>query len=121
VSAPPAAPRRGEVYWYDFAATTGRQMTGRHPCVIVQNDVGNLHSALTIIAAVTSNLRVAALPVGVLLPAGTAGLTRDSVVHCGHLYTVEKNGLGKRIGALPPDKLTEVEQALLCSLGLGTP
>ncbi|MCY2993989.1 MAG: type II toxin-antitoxin system PemK/MazF family toxin [Planctomycetota bacterium] len=40
---------------------------GRHPCVIVQNDIGNQHSALTMVVAVTSNLRVAALPVGVLL------------------------------------------------------
>jgi mRNA-degrading endonuclease toxin of MazEF toxin-antitoxin module len=60
-------PRRGEVYWLDFAPATGQEMTGSHPCVVVQNDVGNQHSALTIVVAVTSNLRVAVLPIGVLL------------------------------------------------------
>ena len=79
-------PRRGEVYWLDFAPATGQEMTGRHPCVIVQNDIGNQHSALTMVVAVTSNLRVAALPVGVLLRVGEGGLTRDCVAHCGHAY-----------------------------------
>ena len=51
-------PRRGEVYWLDFAPATGQEMTGPHPCIIVQNDVGNQHSALTIVVAVSSNLRV---------------------------------------------------------------
>ena len=48
--------RRGEVYWLDFAPASGQEMTGMHPCVVVQNDVGNQHSALTIVVAITSNL-----------------------------------------------------------------
>jgi mRNA interferase MazF len=93
-------------------------MTGVHPCVIVQNDVGNQHSALTIVVAVTSNLRVAALPVGVLLQAGEGGLAQDSVVHCGHIYTVDKKRLGTRLGQLSPARMVEVDKALVCSLGL---
>jgi mRNA interferase MazF len=113
-----AAIRRGEVYWLDFAPATGREMTGVHPCVIVQNDVGNQHSALTIVAAVTSNLRVASLPVGVLLKAGEGGLAHDSVVHCGHVYTVDKKRLRTRLGQLALARMVEVDKALACSLGL---
>jgi len=115
------APRRGEVYWLDFAPATGQEMTGPHPCVIVQNDVGNLHSALTIVVAVTSNLRVATLPIGVLLRAGDGGLKRDCVAHCGHLYTVDKQRLPQRIGQLPPARMVEIDRALARSLQLGTP
>jgi mRNA interferase MazF len=111
-------PQRGEVYLLDFAPATGQEMTGLHPGVIIQNDVGNQHSGLTIVVAVTSNLRVASLPVGVLLPAGTGGLARDSAAHCGHLYTVDKKRLGKRIGQLPAAKMAEVDRALGRSLGL---
>ena len=114
-------PRRGEVYWLDFAPATGQEMTGRHPCVIVQNDVGNQHSALTMVVAVTSNLRVAALPVGVLLRAGEAGLTRDCVAHCGHVYTVDKQRLAQRLGRVTSARLAEIDRALACSLGLGRP
>ncbi len=113
-----AWPRRGEVYWLDFDPSTGHEMSGLHPCVIVQNDVGNQYSALTIVVAITTNLRVAALPIGVLIPAGVGGLTRDSVAHCGHLYSLDKSRLRNKLGELPADRLTEVEQALRVSLGL---
>jgi mRNA interferase MazF len=114
-------PRRGEVYWLDFAPATGQEMTGSHPCVVVQNDVGNQHSALTIVVAVTSNLRVAVLPIGVLLRTGEGGLNRDCVAHCGHLYTVDKQRLTQRIGQLPPNRVVEIDRALARSLDLGTP
>jgi mRNA interferase MazF len=114
-------PRRGEVYWLDFAPATGQEMTGPHPCIIVQNDVGNQHSALTIVVAVTSNLRVAALPIGVLLRTGEGGLSRDCVAHCGHLYTVDKQRLTQRIGQLPPPRVAEIDCALARSLELRTP
>jgi mRNA interferase MazF len=118
VSAPASPPRRGEVYLINFAPATGHEMTGVHPCVIVQNDIGNQHSDPTIVVAVTSNLRVASLPVGVLLPAGAGGLARDSVAHCGHVYTVDKTRLGKRIGQLPAAKVAELDRAVRRSLGL---
>jgi mRNA interferase MazF len=116
----PTWPKRGEVYWLDFAPATGHEMTGPHPCVVVQNDVGNQHSALSIVVAMTTNLRAASLPIGVLIPAGTAGLTRDSVAHCGHVYTVDKVRLGKRLGQLPATLLDKVDHALACSLGMDT-
>lgn len=120
-AAPGASPQRGEVHWLDFAPATGQEMTGMHPCVVVQNDVGNQHSALTIVVAVTSNLRAATLPVGVLVKAGEGGLKRDSVVHCGHVYTVDKKRLGQLVGRLSAARMMDVDRALAKSLGLHTP
>ena len=120
-SASVSFPLRGEVYWLDFAAAAGQEMTGMHPCLIVQNDIGNQHSALTIVVAVTSNLRVAALPVGVLLRAGEGGVSRDCVAHCGHVYTVDKRRLRRRIGQLAPARLVEIDRALARSVGLSIP
>ena len=62
-------PLRGKVYWLNFDPATGAEMKADHPCVVVQNDTGNQHSDLTIVAAVTSNLRAARKPIGVLVPA----------------------------------------------------
>jgi mRNA interferase MazF len=92
-----------------------------HPAIIVQNDIGNQYSALTIVVAVTSNLRVAALPVGVLLPAGEGGLSHDSVAHCGHVYTVDKQRLAGRLGQLTADRLADIDRALARSVGLAVP
>jgi mRNA interferase MazF len=117
----PSFPRRGKVYWLDFDPSTGHEMSGLHPCVIVQNHIGNQYSALTIVVAVTSNLRAASLPVAVLVKAGQAGLPKDSVVHCGHVYTVDKGRLRAKIGDLTDALLTEVDKALARSLNLPKP
>jgi mRNA interferase MazF len=93
-------------------------MTGVHPCLIVQNGIGNQHSALTIVVAITSSLRVASLPVGVLLRAGEGGLAHDSVAHCGHIYTIDKKRLAKRLGQLAPSRMLDVDKALACSIGV---
>ena len=114
-------PHRGEVYLLDFDPATGHEMSKLHPCVVVQNDTGNQHSALTIVVAITSNLRVTTLPIGVLVPAGEGGLIKASAIHCGHVYTVDKNRLGRKTGQLPDARMTEVDQALAISLGLATP
>jgi mRNA interferase MazF len=111
-------PRRGEVYFIDFPATGAGEMAGPHPALIIQNDVGNQVSQLTIVAAITSNLRVARLPVGVPIDPKESGLPRSSVVHLGHLYTVDKRRLGRRVGSLPPPRLAQVDRAIQVSLGL---
>ncbi len=111
-------PQRGEIYWLDFSPATGVEMRDPHPALVVQNDVGNRASAATIVVAITSNLRVAKLPVGVQIEPQESGLPRPSVVHAGHIYTVDKARLGRRVGRLSAAKMEEVELALQVSLGL---
>ncbi|GFP25905.1 mRNA interferase MazF [Candidatus Hakubella thermalkaliphila] len=111
-------PARGEIYWLDFSPALGREMQRIHPALIIQNDVANKVSSLTIVAAITSNLRVADLPVGVLIEPQDSGLPRSSVVHLGHLYTVDKKRLGQLVGKLPAQKMEEINKAILVSLGL---
>ena len=111
-------PRRGEIYFIDFPATGMGEMAGPHPALVVQNDVGNQASQLTIVAAITSNPRVAQLPVGVSITPTESGLPRPSVIHLGHLYTVDRRRLGRRVGTLPQEKLRQVNRAIEVSLGL---
>ena len=111
-------PQRGEIYFIDFPATGAGEMAGPHPALIVQNDIGNQVSQLTIVAAITSNLRVARLPVGVRITPKESGLPKPSVVHLGHLYTVDKRRLARRVGNLPPARLRHVDRAIQISLGL---
>jgi len=111
-------PRRGEIYWLDFSLATGAEMQALHPTLIIQNDIGNQASALTIVAAITTNLRVADLPVGVRIEPEESGLPRPSVVHLGHIYTVDKRRLGRRVGQLPTEVMRQIDTAIQVSLGL---
>jgi mRNA interferase MazF len=111
-------PKRGEIYWLNFSPATGSEMKELHPALVIQNDIANKVSALTIIAAITSNLKVAALPVGIVLETSESGLNRKSVVHLGQLYTVDKTRLGKLVAQVPSKKMEEVDKAIKVSLGL---
>lgn len=111
-------PQRGEIYWLDFSPATGAEMREPHPALVIQNDVGNQASALTIVAAVTSNLRADRLPVGVLVEPGESGLPRPSVVHLGHIYSVDQTRLRQRAGRLDAETMRKVDRAISVSLGL---
>jgi mRNA-degrading endonuclease toxin of MazEF toxin-antitoxin module len=43
-------PRRGEVYLVNFDPILGAEIQETRPALIVQNDVANRHSAITIVA-----------------------------------------------------------------------
>ncbi len=113
----PVAPKRGEVFLVAFDPTRGAEIHKTRPALILQNDIYNKHSPLTIVAAITSNLRHSG-PVGVLVPKVEGGLDVDSIVLLNQLRTVDKVRLKKRLGVLRPQTMKQVEQALMISLGL---
>lgn len=67
------------------------------------------------VAAVTSTIR--SLPTEVLL-GHEHGLARESVVNCDNLFTVPKQALGRRRGALDPESLHRLRAALMIALDL---
>jgi mRNA interferase MazF len=111
-------PKRGEIYFLDFSPSKGREMKGPHPALVIQNDVANKVSGLTVVAAITSNLKVAELPVGVLITPEESGLPHKSAVHLGQIYTIDKERLQNLVGTLSERKMLEVNRAIAISLGL---
>lgn len=109
---------QGEVYWLHFGPREGSEPAGRRPALIVQHDRFNRSAiSTTVVAAVTSNLRLAAMPGNVRLESGEAGLGRPSVVNVSQLRTVDRTRLGERAGALRREKLAEVLEGLALLLG----
>lgn len=110
-------PSRGEVYLVSFDPTLGAEIQKTRPALILQNDVGNQHSPLTIVAAVTSNV-LRHGPTTVLVKAPEGGLTLDSVVLLNQIRTIDKRRLGKRLGVLRSATMRQVDQAIMISLAL---
>jgi mRNA interferase MazF len=46
------------------------------------------------------------------------GLKQESAIHCDGLMSLEKSRLTDYVGELAPDKLRELDRALLIALGL---
>ena len=47
-------PKRGEIYLVNFEPTVGAEIRKTRPALVLQNDIANRHSPITIVAAVTS-------------------------------------------------------------------
>jgi mRNA interferase MazF len=111
-------PRRGEIYAVNFERTEGARIRKTRPAVIIQNDLGNRYAPHTIVAAVRAAEGKGRLPVFVPIPKGMAGLTKASLIDCGHITTVAAEQLGARLGSLPPEIVHELNTALKRSLAL---
>jgi mRNA interferase MazF len=86
--------------------------------LVVQHDRFNRSAISTVVvAAVTSNLRLAAMPGNVRLRRGEAGLLLPSVVNISQLRTIDRSRLGERIGMLGPARLREVLTGLTLLFG----
>lgn len=110
-------PKRGEVYLVSFDPALGAEIQKTRPALILQNDIGNRHSPVTIVAAITSNVERQG-PTGVSVAAPEGGLTVDSVVLLNQIRTIDKRRLKQRLGALHPETMERVEVAVQISLGL---
>jgi mRNA interferase MazF len=110
--------RQGEVYWLHFGPAEGSSPAGRRPAVVVQHDRFNRSAiSTTVVAAVTSNLRLGAMPGNVRLRRGEAGLPRASVVNVSQIRTIDRSRLAERVGVLGSGKMREVLKGLALLLG----
>ncbi len=111
-------PKRGDVYLVNFDPTLGAEIRKTRPALIVQNDIANRHSPITIVAALTSQFEAPLYPAEVLVPAREGGLQADSVVLLNQLRSMDKLRLIRRLGRLTPATMEKVDRALMLSLGL---
>lgn len=111
-------PHRGDIYLVNFEPTIGAEIKKTRPAVIIQNDIGNAHSPLTIIAAITSQTDARVYPTEVAIPKGTANLDVNSLILLGQIRTIDKKRLIKKIGSIDTKTLAQINTALLVSLGL---
>jgi mRNA interferase MazF len=111
-------PKRGEVYLAGFDPTLGAEIKKTRPALIVQNDISNKHSPITIVAAITSTFDDELYPTEVLIEAPEGGLTTDSVVLANQIRSIDRKRLVKRLGTLKPETIARVDQALKIGLNL---
>src|SRR5713101_8108202 len=105
--------RQGEVYWLHFGASEGSAPAGRRPALVVQHDRFNRSTiSTTVVAAITSNLRLGAMPGNVRLRRGEAGLPHASVVNVSQIRTIDRTRLVDRVGVMGADKICDVINGL---------
>jgi len=79
------------------------------PAVIIQNDLLNKSKIqTTVVALLTSNLKLARIPGNVRLKKGEANLPKPSVVVVSQIATADKSRLMEKIGTLSKERLAQV-------------
>ena|SRR5438093_2463748 len=110
--------RRGGVYLVNFDPTVGVEIQKTRPALIIQNDIGNRYSQLTIVAAITSQYEEPLARYKVLIKASEGGMKVNSVVLLNQIRSIDKRRLIKRLGTLSAETMRRVDQAVMISLGL---
>jgi len=96
--------QQGDLYWLQVEETDYP-----HPHVVIQADVINQSRVKTVVVcALTSNLKRATEPGNLLLDAGEANLSRQSVVVISQVDAVDKTRLGAYIGSLSTRRVEQI-------------
>ena len=110
-------PKRSEVYLVNLDPTIGSEIKKTRPAVIIQNDVGNQYSPITIIASITSGDK-AVYPVEVEVKLHEGGLDHNSLILANQIRAIDQKRLVKRLGQLSEQTMRKVDQAIIISLAL---
>lgn len=110
--------QRGEIWTADLRPGTGHEITKIRPVLVISRNTINKISPLAIVIPISSQIPPVIGPDRVFLPAKNSKLAKDSVILCGHIRTLDKSRLQKKIDSLSKNKLEEVEEAIQLVLGL---
>lgn len=111
--------QRGEIWWGELPKPVGSGPGYRRPVLVVQANQFNASGIQTVVvAAITSNLRLAAARGNVFCPKAASGLPRDSVINVSQILALDKSLLMERVGVVSASVLHGVEDGLRLLLAL---
>lgn len=106
---------RGEIW----TVAGGVYAAKRRPAVIVQDDLFDATSSVTVAPMTTTLLDAPLIRIRISGGDGRiSGLDRDSDVMVDKLTTVRRSNVDVRVGRLTAQQLVEVERAMMAFLGL---
>lgn len=110
--------KRGDIWIVNLDPTIGHEIKKSRPAVIIQNDIGNKYSPVTIVAPVSSQNLSKIYPIEVLLTPKNSGLEKESKVLLNQMRTVDKERLVQRIGKVNEETMVRVNRAIKISIGV---
>lgn len=106
---------RGDIIIADLPMYEGSVQNGTRVCIVIQNDVGNTYSSLTIVVPCTRKEKPQ-IPTHFCF-ISTNG-TKNTVL-CEQILTIPKSAIKRTIDRLSEEKLKQLDECLKISLQLG--
>ncbi len=109
-------PKRGEIWLVNWNPSRGSEQAGIRPALVIQNDIGNEKSPTTIIAAISTTVKI--YPMNVKINPAESGLDKPSIIKTSQILTISKERLMKKIGRVGRDTMQAVSTAIKLSLDI---
>ena len=111
--------RRGEIWWTALDTPIGSEPGYRRPMIIVSSNTFNDSGYRTVLTVpLTSNMAREAAPGNVRLASRKTGLPKNSVAITSQVTPTDKSRLLDRIGRVPNDLMSDIDQGLRLVLAL---
>ena len=93
--------RRYDIVQADLGKAVGSEQAGIRPVLIIQNDIGNIHSCTTIVITLSSRLKSLNQPTHTLIRKSIdTGLRTDSVLLGEQMRVISNQRIIKKIGTV---------------------
>ena len=105
--------QQGDLVWVSLPLARGSEPAGRRPALVLQSNAFNASRINTVvIAAITSNLRLEAMPGNVRLRKGEGGIPKTSVVNISQLHSIDRAYIEARMGRIDRPTFERVKTGL---------
>lgn len=111
--------RKGDIFWAELPDRNCKTniQKGLRPVVVIQNNMGNLHSPTLNVVPLTSNLNKTNIPCHVFV-SRECGIPTDSLALIEQNMPIDKSSLKSKIGSCTEEILSEIEEAILIQYGI---
>jgi mRNA interferase MazF len=106
-----ASPGRADIVWVDLNHERGTEIRKIRPAVVISNDSCNRYGTRVVVQPIAGNIN-SLYPAEALVQMNS----RTARVLGDQIRSVDKSRLGSKIGALSPEELLNVEEAVRVTL-----
>lgn len=110
--------RRGDIYYADLNPVCGSEQGGKRPVVVIQNNMGNIHSPTLIVAAITTRVdKRRKFPAHYAVKDNSA-FEEPSTIMLEQIRTIDKKRVLGYLGKIDAKEMMGVDKVLMLSLAL---
>ena len=110
--------RRGEILLVNFEPVKGSEQGRVRPALVIQHEVLNKFSPLTIVLPITSKIYTKEYPTNIFIRREDSGLNTDSTILSNQIRAIDKRRIIRRISSLDNELMKKVDRAIKVSLGI---
>lgn len=97
--------KRYDIVQADLSGTVGSEQGGVRPVLIIQNDIGNLHSPTTIVMPLSTRVKNPNQPTHTLIRSSAdTGLKIDSILLGEQMRVISNQRIKRKIGVVTDEK-----------------